>query len=175
MIRVSLSLAALVVPATARADWYEASTPHFVVYSEQPPARVKQFAARLERFDAAIRFLLKQDDQPIGKANRLNVYFVDNADAVEKLSIRNAAGFYISRAGGSLAVVPRWAGTADDDLSAQAILLHEYAHHLMWTFSPDAVYPTWYIEGYAETLATVKSMTTAPSTWGGRRNIAAMA
>lgn len=157
MIRVSLLLAALVAPASARADWYEASTDHFVVYSEQPPARVQQFAAKLERFDSAMRWLGKHKDEPIGKANRLTVYFVDDTGDVEKLSTRNAAGFYIPRAGGSLAIVPRRAGAGDaDDLSAQAILLHEYAHHLMWSFSPGAVYPAWYIEGYAETLATVK-------------------
>lgn len=157
MKRVSLLLAALVAPASARADWYEASTEHFVVYSEQPPARVQQFAAKLERFDAAMRWLGNHKDEPIGKANRLTVYFVGDTGDVEKLSSRNAAGFYIPRAGGSLAIVPRRAGAGDaDDLSAQAILLHEYAHHLMWSFSPDAVYPAWYIEGYAETLATVK-------------------
>ncbi|UYY60150.1 hypothetical protein [Sphingomonas sp. S2-65] len=157
MKRISLLLAALLAPVSARAaDWYEASTDHFVVYSEQSPAKLQQFAARLERFDSAMRWLRNLKDEPIGKANRVTVYVVDDTGDVEKLAFRNAAGFYHPRAGGSLAVVPRNAGAGETDLSAQAILLHEYAHHLMWTFSPNAVYPAWYIEGYAETLATVK-------------------
>jgi tetratricopeptide (TPR) repeat protein len=157
MKRVLLLLAALVAPASARADWYEASTAHFVVYSEQSPDKLQQFASRLERFDAAIRFLRGLPDDPVGKANRVTVYVVNHTGDVERLAFRNAAGFYIPRAGGSLAVVPRRAGASDaDDLSAQAILLHEYTHHLFWTQSPNAVYPAWYIEGYAETLATVK-------------------
>ena len=157
MKRISLLLAALLAPVSANAAaWYEASTDHFVVYSEQPPARLQQFAAKLERFDAAMRWLRNLKDEPIGKANRVTVYVVDDTGDVEKLAFRNAAGFYHPRAGGSLAVVPRNTGAGEADLSAQAILLHEYAHHLMWTFSPNAVYPAWYIEGYAETLATVK-------------------
>ena len=157
MKRVWLLLAALLTPASARAaDWYEASTAHFVVYSEQSPAKLQQFASRLERFDAAIRWLRDLPDEPVGKANRVTVYVVDDTGDVAQLSHRYPAGFYKPRAGGSLAVVPRTAGAAETSLSAQQILLHEYTHHLFWTQSPNAVYPAWYIEGYAETLATVK-------------------
>lgn len=158
MKRFLLLLGALVAPAGASAaDWHEASTAHFVVYSEQDPAKLEKFASRLERFDAAVRFLRGLPDDPVGKANRVTVYVVDAISDVERLSFRYAAGFYIPRAGGSLAVVPRKAGASDaDDLSAQAILLHEYTHHMFWSQSPNAVYPAWYIEGYAETLATVR-------------------
>ncbi|MBB5710327.1 hypothetical protein [Sphingomonas xinjiangensis] len=157
MKRISLLLAGMLAPVSAHAaEWHEASTAHFVVYSEQSPAKLEQFAGRLERFDAAIRWMRGLPDEPVGKANRVTVYVVDDTADVERLSFRNAAGFYQPRAGGSLAVVPRSAGAAETSLSAQAILLHEYTHHLFWTQSPNAVYPSWYIEGYAETLATVK-------------------
>lgn len=156
MKRLAMLLAAC-MPGVAHADWYEASSKHFVVYSELSPTRLHAFADKLERFDGAMRWLRSLDDGPIGQANRVTVYMVDDAGDVAKLAVdKMAAGFYIPRAGGSLAIVPRANGTDSDDLNAQAILLHEYAHHLMWTFGPNIAYPAWYIEGWAETLATVK-------------------
>jgi tetratricopeptide (TPR) repeat protein len=140
----------------AHAEWYEASTGHFVVYSEQRPERLKEFAARLEKFDRAMRFLRGLPDEPIGKANRLTVYVVDDTDDVAKLA-GNAmvAGFYRARAGGSMAVVPRKSGDGSEfDLNSQTVLLHEYTHHFMFSISPHTVYPAWYSEGFAETLAT---------------------
>ncbi len=156
MLRKLLPLLFLTVPATAQADWYEASTDHFVVYSEQRPEKLKEFASELERFDKAIRTLRGVKEEPVGRANRLAVYVVDDRSDVAKLAGNgNVAGFYRSRASGSLAIVPRASGDGSiGDLSPRAILLHEYAHHLMWTLSPHSVYPAWYVEGFAEALGT---------------------
>jgi tetratricopeptide (TPR) repeat protein len=156
MVRKLLGLLLLFAPVPASADWYEASTGHFVVYSEQDPKKLSDFAGKLERFDRAMRLLRNMEDEPIGPANRLTIYMVDDQGDVAKLiSSRFVAGFYVPRASGSLAIVPRQSGSGNAfDLSPQAILLHEYAHHLMWSFSPNVVYPSWYIEGFAEALAT---------------------
>lgn len=156
MVRKLLGLLLLFASAPASADWYEASTSHFVVYSEQEPKKLSEFASKLERFDRVMRLLRSVPDEPIGPANRLTIYVVDDQGDVSKLiSTRFVAGFYVPRASGSLAIVPRQSGSGNDfDLSPQAILLHEYAHHLMWSFSPNVVYPSWYIEGFAEALAT---------------------
>ncbi|MDG2534778.1 hypothetical protein P6144_14035 [Sphingomonas sp. HITSZ_GF] len=156
MLRKLLAALLLAAPATAHADWYEASSGHFVVYSEQNPERLKAFATRLERFDRMFRSLRDMPDPPIGRANRLTVYVVDSKGAVAALAGRQGvAGFYKPRAGGSLAIVP---SNSDDGginaLNAQQILQHEYAHHLMWSLTPNTAYPSWYIEGFAETLAT---------------------
>jgi tetratricopeptide (TPR) repeat protein len=149
-----LLAAMLFLPGIAHADWYEASSRHFVVYSDQSPAGLRKFADRLERFDAAMRLLRGAKDEPVGKASRVTVYIVDDIGDVRKLHRSDrAAGFYIPRAGASLAVVPRVTG---EGIDPQSILLHEYAHHLMWSLAPNTVYPAWYIEGSAETLATVR-------------------
>jgi tetratricopeptide (TPR) repeat protein len=157
MVRKWFGLLLLLVAAPASADWHEASTEHFVVYSELAPDKLKDFAGKLERFDRAMRLLRNVPDEPVGPANRVTIYMVDDRDDVGKLvSDRFVAGFYVPRAGGSLAIVPRKSGDGNVfDLSPQAILLHEYTHHLMWSFSPNTVYPSWYIEGFAEALATV--------------------
>ena len=156
MLRKLFALMLLALPATAQADWYEASTGHFIVYSEQNPERLKAFATKLERFDKMFRSLRGGDDAPIDRANRLNVYVVYNKSQVAELAgYKSVAGLFKPRAGGSLAIVPSSSGDGGmNDLNAQQILLHEYAHHLMWSLSPNTAYPSWYIEGFAETLAT---------------------
>jgi tetratricopeptide (TPR) repeat protein len=156
MIRRMLLPLLLLVPGVANADWYEASTRHFVVYSDQRPERLEEFAANLERFDHAVRRYGGWKDDPVAAPNRVTVYVVDNRETVSKLArSRFVAGFYRPRAGGSLAVVPRRSGSGSEfDLDGQSILFHEYAHHLMWSIAPHAVHPAWFIEGFAELFAT---------------------
>lgn len=156
MLRKLLLLLSLLLPGIARADWYEASTRHFVVYSDQRPERIEEFATNLERFDDAVRRLGGWKDEPVAPPNRVTVYVVASRETVGKLAGSSLiAGFYKPGAGGALAVVPRRSGSGGEtDLDAQAILLHEYAHHLMWSLSPHTVYPAWFIEGFAELFAT---------------------
>lgn len=158
MFRKLLPLLFLLLPGAARADWYEASTQHFTVYADQRPERLREYAANLERFDKAVRTLGGWRDEPVAAPNRVTVYVVASQEAVSKLAgDRYVAGFYVSRAGGALAVVPRRSGSGSEtDLGAQAILLHEYAHHLMWSISPHAIYPAWFVEGFAELYATAQ-------------------
>ncbi len=140
----------------AHADWYEASSAHFTVYSEQKPEKLKEFATQLERFDKGMRVLRSLEDAPLSRANRLTVYVVDDTADVAKLARQSSvAGFYRPRAGGSLAMVPRASGSGGAiDLSPLAILFHEYSHHLMWTMAPGTAFPSWFIEGFAEFHAT---------------------
>lgn len=174
MLRKLLLLVFLSLPGAARADWHEASTRHFLVYSDQRPERLEEFAANLERFDQAVRRLGGWKDDPVAAPNRVTVYVVANRDVVAKLARnRFVAGFYKPRAGGSLAIVPRRAGSgAETDLDAQSILLHEYAHHLMWSISPHAVYPSWFIEGSPSCSPLPTSSATARWRSACRRNIA---
>lgn len=157
MIQRMIALAlALLAPAAAQADWHEASSDHFVVYYEGTAERAGRFAGDLERFDKALRIARGIPSTPPGAANRVTIYVVSSTDAVEALARRNnVAGFYIGRAGGPLAVVPRKSGDGDkNDLSANAVLQHEYAHHFMYSNWPGATFPSWFIEGFAEFHAT---------------------
>jgi tetratricopeptide (TPR) repeat protein len=157
MIRKLLALLLLALPSTAHAAWHEASTPHFTVYSNDSPQRLERFATDLERFDKAMRIYLRMEDRPVSPVNRVTVYVLTDPDDVGKLlGNRDAAGFYISRAGGSLAVVPRAAGKMEGELGAMEILLHEYAHHFLFSLGSDFAYPRWFSEGFAEFAATAK-------------------
>lgn len=158
MIRKLLALLFLLLPTVAHAEWHEASTPHFVVYSDDKPERLKRFATNLEQFDKALRLYLKMKDPKIGPANRVTVYVVDDLSDVARLYGSNkAAGFYQARAGGSLAFVPRSTGSDEDwNIGAMEILLHEYAHHFMYSMGSEATYPRWFSEGFAEFTATAR-------------------
>ena len=150
---------ALLAPAAAHAEWYEASSVHFRVFAEGKPETVRDFATRLERFDKGMRYLNGLADEDLGPANRVTVYVLPNVEAVRRLARGGdgVAGFYIPRAGGSVAFTPRRAGDGSRwDLDAETILLHEYSHHFMLENYASAVFPGWFIEGFAEFNATAR-------------------
>jgi len=158
-----IGLAALALlasmPAAARAEWREASSRHFLVYSEGSEQSLRDFATKLEKFDKAMRLRLSLDDVDLGPANRITVFVVDDREAVQRLGRRrnsNVAGFYSGRAGGSIAVVPRVSGAGGlNDLDPAVILLHEYSHHIM-LLNATYAYPAWFREGFAEFNSTAR-------------------
>jgi tetratricopeptide (TPR) repeat protein len=147
-LRLLLALGLLLAPAAASADWQQASSTHFVVYSEGSAESVGAFATRLERFDKALRVLNHIPDEDLGPANRVTVFVLPDVEAVRNMISPGSsiAGFYVGtprRAGGDSIL----------DLDAETILLHEYAHHFM-SQNYSSAYPPWFIEGFAEFNST---------------------
>lgn len=142
---------ALLAPVAAHADWHEASTAHFVVYADDKPEAITKFAGELEKFNAVMTYFYpKALEAAGGSANRVTV-FVLSSNGIEKLTgDKFTRGFYLPRAGGNVAFVPRVSGKTDPfDMSGATVLRHEYAHHFMFSRFP-AVFPVWFIEGFAE-------------------------
>lgn len=151
----------MLLPAGAQAAWREASSPHFVIYSEESAAELREFATRLEQFDGAMRKMRGMPDIALGPSNRLTIYVVPSLSSVQRIQgsgSSNVAGFYIPRAAGSLAIVPRRTGGGGGrfDLNAQTVLLHEYAHHFMMSETAGTAYPAWFVEGFAEFNSTAR-------------------
>ena len=145
--------AALVVAGPAHAAWYKASTKHFVVYADERPKTLTDFAERLEMFDQAARLLLRMDDPKVGDGNRLTVYVLPTDADVRKLAGDKSGfldGFYTGRVEGSLAYIPK---RENGELGAETVIYHEYTHHLMMQ-QLDQPYPEWYVEGFAEFLSS---------------------
>ena len=155
MFRKALLLCACLIPSAALAEWQEASSRHFVLYSNDKPERVRAFTTKLERFDKALRVQRGMSDEPISPETRLTVYVVDDIDDVQKLAhgLGSVAGFYEAHAH-PVAFVPRQSGNETTDLNAQQILLHEYNHHFMLSNWTNAAFPAWFVEGFAEFNAT---------------------
>ena len=138
------------------AAWHVAKSKHFIIYSDENPKSLREFASLLERFDQGARFAMSMDDPIIGDGNRLTVFVLPSVKDVQALLGDKSgffAGFYTGRLTGSLAYVPRRSGGTE--LFANSLFFHEYSHHLM-AQSLDRPYPEWYIEGYAEFLSTAK-------------------
>src|SRR5215213_9381443 len=95
--------------APAAAAWQVARSKHFVIYADDKPNRLTEFATRLEQFDRAARALLQMDDPLVGDGNRVTVFVMPTVKDVQKLAGGDSflAGFYKGRASGSLAYVPK--------------------------------------------------------------------
>lgn len=141
----------------AFAAWHEARTNHFIVYANQRPDELRAFAQRLERFDQAARHVRGMTDPPLTDSNRLTIYVLNSDSAIEELAGYGVAGFYAARASGSVAFVPKKAGSKYKkwDLDAETIFFHEYAHHLQLQYA-DLALPVWISEGFAEFFATTQ-------------------
>src|SRR5690349_11526853 len=131
---------------SASAAWQRASSPHFIIYADEKPEPLRNFATKLERFDQAARTMLRMSDPPVGDAGRVTVYVLKNETAVSMLATgkkTSIAGFYIPSVRGSVAFVPDITGADQDD--AAITFFHEYTHHLMLQ-NMSAAFPAWYVE-----------------------------
>lgn len=157
---------ALASASGAHAAWQEAKSKHFIIYANQSPELLRAYAERLERFDQAVRYIRKMGDPVLTDSGRVTIFVVTNEGAMAKLSGANGVrGLYESTADGSYAFVPQRSGmsmmqgssdgtgTEKDNMTAEMVFFHEYAHHLQlqdWT----QVMPVWVSEGFAEFFAS---------------------
>ena len=152
-----LMVALAAASQSAWAGWTEARSKHFVIYSEQNPKQLRQFAEDLERFDQAVRFLRSMGDPELTDSGRLTIYVLPSQAAVASLAGSpgsGIAGMYVGRASGARAFVHRQRDSDNyNDLQAQTVFFHEYLHHLMLQELELAV-PAWIVEGTAELYAT---------------------
>jgi len=150
--------AIIAAPGSAAAAWLEASSEHFLIYGNVSETWLTKYSEQLEKLDAGMRYLQKVGASPGGRSNRLVIYVVPDATAVQRIcgKCRDVAGFYVPRIGGSVAYTPRNSFVQDDGTSfAQIVLQHEYGHHfLLENFA--AAYPRWFSEGFAEFGSTGK-------------------
>ena len=73
------------ISTPASAAWNVAQSKHFVIYADDNPKHLLQFAGQLERFDQAVRYATRMDDPEIGKGNRLTVFVVPSEKDVRSI------------------------------------------------------------------------------------------
>lgn len=147
-------IAVLLFPAAGHATWREASTPHFLIYSQGSEKSLKQRAERLE----AVHYLMLLADGLTEEPHpyKVRVYVVPDTKTVQRMMTNpsdQVAGFYQPRTEGSVAFTPETTFDYDQSFSTQVVLFHEYGHHFMLQNFP-AAYPAWFIEGRAELIST---------------------
>lgn len=157
VVALALLLGSALSAKPAEAAWQKAESRHFVIYADDNPDHLAEFATRLEKFDAALRTVFGTDDSGAVASRRVTIFVLDDEGDVAHLYGRggsDVAGFYDARSSGSVAFVPRDRKTDKWDLNGQQVLLHEYAHHFMFEHWSETPAPAWFIEGFAEFNAT---------------------
>jgi Flp pilus assembly protein TadD len=150
----------LFVSGEAHADWHEASSDHFVIYADENEKEIRKYSDRLERYYSAMTVLLPSTKIKPSPSNRVTIYVVRSERIVRKLygsekDSRYVQGFYIPRAGGSIAIIPPIDITGTNASESEHVLMHEYAHHFM-AENTDYLVPRWYGEGFAEYFSTAR-------------------
>jgi tetratricopeptide (TPR) repeat protein len=155
---VAAFAALLAVSAPANAEWHEASSDRFVIYSNSRADDLKQFGEMLERYHVAMEIESGRSVPKPSPSNRLTIYMVGSDRNLRDLygdRGSSVAGFYIPRANGSAAFVPNMRISSGEPEFALRVLLHEYAHHFLISSARHAM-PRWLSEGSAEYFASAR-------------------
>ena len=131
--------------ARAEAPWLEASSEHFVIYAQDSQRDITRFSQQLERYHSGMALLLSSTAPVPSPSNRVTVYVVRSESKVRELygeGSKYVGGFYVPRAGGSLAIVPAVTSANGVANWSRVVLLHEYAHHFLSSSNPMAM-PRW--------------------------------
>lgn len=148
----------LTMSAPAAGEWLEASSANFVVYADDSERDIRRFSEQLELYHQAMEGITSLDLPEPSPSNRVTVFVVKNEREIRKLygdGARHVGGFYMPRAGGSVAFVPRVDTRSGQIDHSMIVLLHEYAHHFMISKS-NLPMPRWVGEGGAEFFASAE-------------------
>ncbi len=154
LLALVVAFSALTSEAFAQAGrWFRAESPGFVVYSTASESRVRRLVGDLEAFDALLRRLTQSTEER--SPTRLEIYLFTGQGQFDEAwpgITRLARGVYSARTD----IIAAYAIYRDSyGLEAQEVLFHEYAHHFMYQHFSN-VYPAWYVEGFAEFVATAE-------------------
>ena len=155
---IALIMGAVGIAAPARADWYEASSDHFVIYADDSERDLRRYAENLERYHSAMEFVTRRQLDKPSPSNRVVIFVVGSGRDIRRLSgsgNRNIAGFYVPRAGASRAFVQDIRNKNGYPDFSTIILLHEYAHHFLISSQRFAM-PRWVSEGAAEFFSAAR-------------------
>lgn len=147
-----LGLFVLGLASPGAAEWHKAESDHFVIYAEDSEKNVRRFAEVLESYHSAMEVVTGRQIPIPSPSNRVTIYALGKARDVQALvdpKLKTLQGFYIPRAGASVAYVQNLRSTGKEPDEAMTILLHEYAHHFLISSQRMAM-PKWMSEGAAE-------------------------
>jgi hypothetical protein len=145
----------IVVNGQALSKWKLAESDHFKIYGIGDDKYLTKLSGRLEAVHYLLKIATRMQEPADGKVLKVKVYVVDDIADVRQLigdPQSAAAGYYDPQLAGAISVIPRKTGS-DGSFSGELILFHEYTHHFMLQYQA-AAYPAWYVEGFAEIVAT---------------------
>lgn len=145
-----VALVLMLFASPAQAEWLRAESANFIVFSDSSEARLRERVQLLEDFDRLLRTMTTINDPPA--PTKLHIYMVSGIEDLRLVrSVPNGtAGFYAASPNGIAAFVDSRAEAGGNE-----ILFHEYVHHFMMRYRPNA-YPAWFVEGFAEYFMTTR-------------------
>lgn len=153
LLSISLFLAGAMTSSAHAKGWVRAESAHFVIYSELGEAKARTYIEQLEAFKYLAELMLGADPNSGASSSVFTIYLLSDPKTFQLIRPgidKEFSGFYLNCAEGSVAYASRgiqWDPGAPDN--GLVVLLHEYAHHLMFT-RMQRFYPRWYVEGFAE-------------------------
>ncbi|AYV44885.1 hypothetical protein CFHF_07255 [Caulobacter flavus] len=144
-----------VVQADAPGRWIRGESEHFIVYSDRSEALIRRYVTMLEDFDAVLRTLHGKTD--VETPRKLPLYLLSDTRQLRRV-IPNAderlQGIYLTGVEDIFVLAIRNDDNLGDRTNGDDTVLHEYTHHFMMQYFPDA-YPGWLVEGLAEYYKTI--------------------
>ena len=157
MWRFVLAVLLLAAPTAVLAEWKEAKTKNFLIYSEGSEAKLRDVAAHVEKYDVVLRWAARIQTPP--SPMKLKMYLMQSPQEVQatlgEMGGRGILGYYDQSPRGPYFVGLQRDSRDLEGVNAQQVLFHEYAHHFMYQYFP-AAYPSWYSEGFAEYYGTTR-------------------
>lgn len=133
--------------------WQMAESEHFVVYSDRSETLIRRYVTMLESFDGVLRQLHGKTD--VETPRKLPFYLLSNERQLRRVkpnADERMRGVYLT-AMDDIFVLAIRADEDNDRTNGDDTVLHEYTHHFMMQYLPNA-YPGWLVEGLAEYYKT---------------------
>jgi hypothetical protein len=157
LVSVSLCLGTAATSLAHAKEWVRAESAHFELFSELGEAKTRAYIEQFEAFKYLTELMLGADPKSGASNSVFTVYLLTDRQTFQVVQPgihRDIAGFYLHCPEGAVAYTSRsiqYDPSAPDN--GLMVLLHEYAHHLMYT-RMQRFYPQWYVEGFAEYMST---------------------
>ncbi len=138
-------------------DWLEVRSPNFHIITDTTVKNAEFFVRDLEQFRHYLQqfgnIRIKQDIQP------LKIYAFQRASTYKAFELpKNSAGVFFQASTGNFAITTMSGYRRSNKLQnfAQQILRHEYVHFAFFNSNFKGHVPTWYQEGMAEFMSTMR-------------------
>lgn len=145
-------------PIAHGAEWKRLDSPHFTLTTNIGTAPATRYLEQLEAFCWLALQVLGADGKGARAQARFEIALMQGQAALKAVYPNlpdHAVGAYTYCAEGTLAVGSYEGRRRGQDFN-QIVLQHDYAHHLMFQYATGG-YPAWFVEGFAEYMATASA------------------
>ena len=131
--------------------WFRYQSEHFTVFSDRNPKKAIEQLEKLEMFHNAVLTITGTKDFQIKHPTK--IFLLNRSKQVRTLfKVKKAIGFMRPGVRANLIVAGNETNSLYQD---NEIVYHEYVHYVVRNASAFR-YPTWYDEGFADALSTIK-------------------